>query len=206
MADLSRLALDSRLLTSGLRLIDPKLFKPEPLPAGTVAAEVTLSAENLPGLVQRAALAISGFGDDAAANRAPSVLWRSGASDLLVMPGGVRTQLADGIVALSVPVRCDQSGDALVHLSFFIGAPGRPAGLVAATEPRPRGPAAVVDVWGERLVAFGWRIVLELATHIAAESGRDDDGAPLLPVAISASPRGFSVLPMARHDMDRATK
>ena len=203
MADLSRLALDSRLLVSNLRLIDPKLFKPEPLPAGTTSSEATLAAKDLPGLVRTAALAISGFADDAAADRAPSVLWRNGASELLVLPGGVQTRLADGIVALSVPVRCDQSGDAFVHMSFFVGAPDRPAGLVAATEPRPRGPAAVVDVWGERLVAFGWRIVVELATHIAAESGRDEDGAPLLPVAITATSRGLTVLPMARHAMDR---
>jgi len=202
MADLSRLALDSRLLVSNLRLIDPKLFKSEPLPAGTTSSEATLAAKDLPGLVRTAALAISGFAD-AAADRAPSVLWRNGASELLVLPGGVQTKLADGIVALSVPVRCDQSGDAFVHMSFFVGAPDRPAGLVAATEPRPRGPAAVVDVWGERLVAFGWRIVVELATHIAAESGRDEDGAPLLPVAITATPRGLTVLPMARHAMDR---
>jgi len=202
MADLSRLALDSRLLVSGLRLIDPKLFKPEPLPAGTTSSEATLAAKDLPGLVRSAALAISGFADDAA-DRAPSVLWRNGASELLVLPGGVQTQLADGIVALSVPVRCDQSGDAFVHMSFFVGAPDRPAGLVAATEPRPRGPAAVVDVWGERLVAFGWRIVVELATHIAAESGRDEDGAPLLPVAITATSRGLTGLPIARHAMDR---
>ena len=141
MADLSRLALDSRLLVSNLRLIDPKLFKPEPLPAGTTSSEATLAAKDLPGLVRTAALAISGFAD-AAADRAPSVLWRNGASELLVLPGGVQTKLADGIVALSVPVRCDQSGDAFVHMSFFVGAPDRPAGLVAATEPRPRGPAS----------------------------------------------------------------
>ena len=203
MADLSRLPLDPRLLVSALRIIDPKLFKLEPLPAGTASSDVTLSAADLPALVRSAALAICGFGDDAAAQRAPSVLWRVGASDLLVLPAAIQTRLATGIVALSVPVRSDQSGDALVHMSFFVGEPARPAGLVAATEPRPRGPAAVVDVWGERLVAFGWRIVLELATHIAAESGRDEDGAPLVPAAITATPRGLTVLPMARHAMDR---
>ena len=64
MADLSRLALDSRLLVSNLRLIDPKLFKPEPLPAGTTSNEATLAAKDLPGLVRTAALAISGFADD----------------------------------------------------------------------------------------------------------------------------------------------
>jgi hypothetical protein len=203
MADLTRLPLDARLLVSNLRIIDPKLFKPEPLPAGKASSEVTLTAQALPALVRTAALAVSGIGDDVVVDRAPAVLWRCGSSDLLVLPAGVQTRLADGIVALSVPVHSDQSGDALVHMSFFVGAPGRPAGLVAATEPRPRGPAAVVDVWGERLVAFGWRIVLELVTHIAAESGRDEDGAPLLPAAITAAAAGLTVLPMARHAMDR---
>jgi hypothetical protein len=205
MATVTRLPLDARLLVSSLRIIDPKLFKPEPLPAGKAASQATLTAQDLPRLVRTAALAVSGIGDDVGVDRAPAVLWRCGSSDLLVLPAGVQTRLADGIVALSIPVRSDQSGDALVHMSFFVGAPGRPAGLVAATEPRPRGPAAVVDVWGERLVAFGWRIVLELVTHIAAESGRDEDGAPLLPAAITATAAGLTVLPMARHAMDRGT-
>ena len=205
MATFTRLPLDARLLTTPLRLIDPKLFKVDPLPAGKPASEVTLAANDVARIVRSAALAISGLAEDAV-DRAPSVLWRSGASDLLVFPGGVQTRLAEGIVALSVPVRSDQSGDALVHMSFFVGEPSRPAGLVAATEPRPRGPAAVVDVWGERLVAFGWQIVLALATNIAAESGRDEDGAPLIPAALSATANGLSVLPMARHAMDRSSE
>jgi len=204
MADFTRLPLNAALLAGNLRILDPKLFKPEPLPAGKASGEVTLSADALPGLVRTAALAVSGFEDDAAdVDRAPTLLWRCGSSDLLVLPAGVQTRLAQGVLAISIPVHCDQSGDAFVHVSFFIGEPARPAGLVAATEPRPRGPAAVVDVWGERLVAFGWQIVVALVTQIAADSGRDEDGAPLLPAAMSATPQGLTVLPMARHAMDR---
>lgn len=202
MADFTRLPLNGRLLAGNLRIIDPGLFKLEPLPAGKASGEVTLGADRLPGLVRTAALAVSGF-DDADVDRAPTLLWRCGSSDLLVLPASVQTRLAEGVVALSIPVRCDQSGDTLVHVSFFVGEPSRPAGLVAATEPRPRGPAVVVDVWGERLVAFGWQIVVALVTQIAAESGRDEDGAPLVPVAMSATARGLTVLPMARHAMDR---
>jgi hypothetical protein len=204
MADFTRLPLNGRLLAGNLRIIDPGLFKPEPLAAGKAAGEVTLAADALPRLVRAAALAVSGFDEDAAgADRAPTLLWRCGSSELLVLPAAVQTRLAEGVVAISVPVRCDQTGDALVHVSFFVGEPARPAGLVAATEPRPRGPAAVVDVWGERLVAFAWQIVVALVTQIAAESGRDEDGAPLLPAAMSATARGLAVLPMARHAMDR---
>jgi len=204
MADFTRLPLNERLLAGNLRIIDPGLFKLEPLPAGRASADVTFAADKLSALVRTAALAVAGFDDDAAdVDRAPTLLWRCGASDLLVLPGGVQTRLAQGVVAISIPVRCDQSGDAFVHVSFFVGEPARPAGLVAATEPRPRGPAAVVDVWGERLVAFGWQIVVALVTQIAADSGRDEDGAPLLPAAMSATPQGLTVLPMARHAMDR---
>ncbi|HTJ06947.1 MAG TPA: hypothetical protein VL624_16500 [Caldimonas sp.] len=204
MVDFTRLPLNAALLTSNLRILDPKLFKPDPLPAGKASGEVTLSAEALPNLVRTAALAVSGFDDDAAnADRAPTLLWRCGSSDLLVLPGGVQTRLAQGVIAISIPVQCDQTGATFVHVSFFVGEPSRPAGLVAATEPRPRGPAAVVDVWGERLVAFGWQIVVALVTQIAADSGRDEDGAPLLPTAMSATPQGLTVLPIARHAMDR---
>ena len=203
MADLTRLPLDSRLLASNLRIIDPGLFKPAPLPAGNASGEVTLAVDALPRLVRTVALAVSGLDPDASVDQAPTLLWRSGSSELLVLPAGVQTQLAEGVVAISVPVRCDQTGDTLVHVSFFVGEPARPAGLVATTEPRPRGPAAVVDVWGERLVAFGWQIVVALVTQIAAESGRDEDGAPLVPAAMSATARGLTVLPMARHAMDR---
>jgi hypothetical protein len=193
------------VLVNELRVIDPKLFKPEPLPASTVALEVTINPDNVSRLVRSVALGISGLGDEAPSHSEPSVLWREGASELLLLPGRIQTRLADGIIAISVPVRCDQCDDAFVHVSIFVGEPGRPAGLVAATESRPRGPAAVVDVWGERLVAFAWRTVLELVTQLAAESGRDEDGAPLLPVAMTATANGLSVLPMARHAMDRVS-
>lgn len=202
----SKLALDSRVLIGELRVLDPHLFQIDPLPAGKVSKPLTINPDELARLVRSAAAFVCGLSDEAAANREAFVLWRMGESELLVRPGGVQTKLADGLIALSVPVRCDQSGDVSVHVSFCVGEPSRPAGLIAATESRPRGPAAVVDVWGERIVALGWRIVLELATHIAAESGRDEDGAPLLPVAMSATANGFSVLPMARHAMDRVSR
>ncbi len=206
MIKLTRLALDSRALAGDLRLIDPGLFQPKPLPSGGVAGAVHLKPDDLQRLVRSAAVSLCGLGDeaqDAALRR--TVLWRDGESDLLIFPGGMETRLAEGIVALSLPVFCDQTEGVLIHVSFFVGTESRPAGLVVATEERPRGPAAVVDVWGERVVALAWRVLLGLATQVAAESGRDEDGAPLLPVALSANVDGLSVLPMARHAMDRAS-
>ncbi|MEO8297830.1 MAG: hypothetical protein ABI574_08485 [Burkholderiales bacterium] len=203
IASLARLPLDAAALTGEIRRINPRLFAAQPLPAGGAGKEVSVSAKDLAVLVRITALAACGLAD--ASQREARVLWRSGGSDLLLQPGALRTQLADGVIALSLPVQCDQSGDALIHSSFFVGSRARPAGLLATTDERPRGPAAVVDVWGERLQAFAWRVLLELVTHIAAEAGRDADGAPLIPASLTALPAGISVLPMARHAFDRTT-
>jgi hypothetical protein len=203
MAKLTRLTFDSRALVSDLRIIDPARFKPEPLAPGAVASPAQIPVDTLNTLVRSAVLGASGLDSADPASKERTVLWRSGASELLLMPNRVVTRLGDGVIALSFAVRCDQSGDAQIHVSFAIGAEARPAGMIAATEERPRGPAAVVDVWGERLIAFAWRVLIELATQIAAESGRDEDGAPLLPVSWAANSRLFIVVPMARHELDR---
>ena len=86
---------------------------------------------------------------------------------------------------------------------FVVGDPKRPAGLLAVTEERPRGPDVVVDTWGEPIVAFCWHVVLQLATSLAAEAGLDEDGAALIPVALQATPEALVITPMARHEFDR---
>ena len=52
MIKLSRLALDSRALVGDLRVIDPELFQPKPLPAGKAAGAVHLKPADLQGLVR----------------------------------------------------------------------------------------------------------------------------------------------------------
>ncbi|CAN5819531.1 hypothetical protein BH11PSE8_BH11PSE8_41440 [soil metagenome] len=202
----SRLAFDNKLLTSLLRARDPGQFASEPLAPGAIAAEVTIDPTALVALVQAAAASVCGLGSGDVKQAISPVLWREGDSELLLGPAFVSTRLADGIVAFTLPVICDQAGSTEVHVSFVVGSPKRPAGLIAATEERPRGPAAVVDVWGDRLTAFAWRVLLELIRMIAAGSGRDQDGAPLVPVAMSASANGLTVVPMARHPFDRIAK
>lgn len=204
MATRVRPGLLANLAVGGtLKVIDAGLFKLDPLPAGRPSGDATLNAEAFGRLARSTALAISELPAEPRTDADAFVLWREGESDLLVRPGGLSTRLVDGIVAFSLPVNCDQTGLTAVHVSFFIGAPNRPAGMVAATEQRSRGPAAVVDVWGEQLVAFTWRVLLEIAVRLAADCGRDEDGAPLLPAAMLATANGFSVTPMARHEMDR---
>ncbi len=197
--------LPNRLVGGGtLAVIDSKIFRTEPLAFGQPGKNATLDLQAFALNAQRTAVALSGLPVEAAADGERLVMWREGESDLLLNPRALKSVLAEGIVAFSLPVSCDQAPESLVHMSFFVGSPKRPAGLVATTEERPRGDPAVIDVWGEALLAFGWRVLLELAVRLAADSGRDTDGAPLVPAALIASPEGFSVTPMARHEMDRS--
>lgn len=200
---LSRVLLDSRRIISDLRIIDPQRFRIDPLPAGTATDQIQLNPEQVQALLRAAALDVADAESDSAQGR---VLWRHAGSELLVVPGRLQVRLSEGLLAISLPVQCDQTGDAMVHVSFAIGSARRPAGLVATTEERPRGPDVVVDLWGERVVAYLWRSLLELLESLAAESGRDEDGAPLLPAAMQASANGLTVQAMARHAFDRVTK
>jgi hypothetical protein len=44
---------------------------------------------------------------------------------------------------------------------------------------------------------------LGVAAALAAESGRDVDGASLIPVGLTATDAGLQILTMARHPFDR---
>jgi hypothetical protein len=100
---------------------------------------------------------------------------------------------------VTIPVRCDQTGEAEVHVTFAVGRPGRPAGLYASTQRRPRGPAVIVDTWAEAIVAFAWQIVLGLATGLAGATGKDARGNRLVPAELEATRDGLTIVPMARH-------
>jgi hypothetical protein len=86
-----------------------------------------------------------------------------------------------------------------VHVTFAVGEPDRPAGLYAATQRRPRGPAIIVDTWGDAIVAFAWKLVLDLVTGLACATGKDTRGNRLVPVELEATSDGLAIVPMARH-------
>lgn len=191
-------------IVARLRPFDARRFRVQPLKAGTPGADVRVSAAEAAELARGAARLIGGLGGmDAGGRLGDTLLWQRGGNSLLVMPDQLALRLAGGVLALSLPVRCDQSEATEVHVSFVVGDPGRPAGLMAVTEERPRGPAAVVDIWGETIVAFCWHVVLQVASSLAAETGLDEDGAALIPVALYATPEALVVTPMARHEFDR---
>jgi hypothetical protein len=195
-----------RKLLEALRRECPEIVPPPPLPPGGVADPVTVEA----GLVQRlaavAALGAAGIDGPDGQPTAPGVVWVDGDRELFVLVTEVQVALAPGVVAVTIPVQCDQTGPTRVHVSFAVGSPERPLGMVAATEERPRGPRAVVDVWGDALVAFAWQVVLDVAAGTAAHAGQDTLGAFLLPAAVATTAEGLTVLPQARHGFDQASR
>ena len=130
--------------------------------------------------------------------------WRSlMAGELLVIVAKVQVRIDRGVIVVVIPVSCDQTPEAAIEVGFAVGDDSRPAGMLAVAEDRPRGPAAVVDLWGDALTGFAWQVVLSVTTGVANATGEDVDRAPLVPAAITASPNGLRVLTMARHTFDR---
>jgi len=180
----------------------PGLLPADPVPAGTVLGAIPVKTDEAARLFGPAASAAAGV-DPLNGDPKSLVKWREGDRELLIVPSQVRVQFATGVIAVSIPCFCDQTQPALIHVSFVVGDPKQPAGLVAATDARPRGPAVIVDAWGDALVAYAWHVVLEVVAGVAGEAGRDVDGSRLVPIGLAASGEGMFVVPMARHTFDR---
>lgn len=163
-----------------------------PLPAGEVGAEIPYDRVAVQKL----------FAAAATQNNQGAQVWMKDDSELLVFTAKVEVELDDGIVLVTIPVSCDQVA-AAIQVPFAVGSNDQPAGMVFATEERLRGPEVIVDVWGEALTAFAWQIFITVASREAAASGVDEDGAGLIPVAVTAAPQGLRILTMARHSFDR---
>ena len=166
----------------------------KPIQPGRPGPELPLDAAVVAELVQAAAETAGGGG---------TLLWDTGESQLLVHTAKVETRMAAGLILVRIPVECDETGGAVVQVAFAVGRRDRPAGLLAATESRPSGPPEIVDVWGEALIAFAWQAVTRMAEGVAFESGRDVDGAGLLPLGIVAGREGLLLSTTARHEFDR---
>lgn len=160
---------------------------------GATAKEVSLSRPRLEAML-RAALALT---------ESPSVVWVRGDSELAVHCDRARVALGTGTVVVGVRVECDQSGPAEITVPLAVGSPDLAAGMVMATPSRPDGPALLVEQWGEVVVAAVYRAVLDVVSAVAATAGVDRDGKPLLPGAVSTDGNVLTVVPQARHAIDR---
>ncbi len=127
------------------------------------------------------------------------LLWSEGDNQLVVSIADVQVALGQGQVALTIPVRCDQTGPSRVQVLFVCGSPDQPAGLYAAAQRRPSGPAAIVNTWGDALVAFAWEALLGMVTGLCAATGKDQRGNVMVPVEVLVTAQGLELQPMARH-------
>ena len=187
---------------AALRQRCPDAFPPDPLKPGEPAPPVALEVEIAQAVYRAAFAAAAG---PAEARRAGAAVWTQSGAELLVRLGRVRVRFIDGLVLVGIPVFCEQTEDAEVVVAFAVGAEDAPAGMVIATEPLPRGPAVIVDRWGDALAAVAHQALIAVAQGIAGAAGEDLDGDPLLPAALQASPDGLEVTPQARHAFDRGT-
>jgi hypothetical protein len=127
------------------------------------------------------------------------VVWVHGDSELAVSLVEIDVKIANGLIIVLIPVRCDQTGAATIEVFFAVGSGDSPAGLYASTLRRPNGPPLIVAAWGESLVAFAWQCVLGMITGIAGATGKDARGNILVPVEMMASDKGIQIVPMARY-------
>jgi hypothetical protein len=174
----------------------------KPLPPGTVTDRLFIKADDVARLSIEAAKRAAGFFRP---TRRTEFVWVSADSELAVGMAALGVQVDRGRIIFSIPVRSDQTGPTEVHVTFAVGEPGRPAGLYAATQRRPRGPALIVDTWGDAIVAYAWQVLLELVAGLAGATGKDTGGNRLVPVELEATPKGLAIVPMARHRFSGST-
>ena len=169
---------------------------PKLVGTGEVSNPVRVPAQQLGDLLRVAAKRASGLYHQ---TKHTEVVWIAGDSQLAVSLVELNVKLADGLIHVSIPVRCDQTGAGIVEVIFAVGSPNSPGGLYASTYKRPTGPPLIVSVWSEALVAFAWQSVLGLLTGIAGAVGKDAHGNVLVPVELMASKSALEIVPMARH-------
>ena len=164
--------------------------------AGAASKSVLVQADKLSALLIVAAKRASGLVHP---TQHAEVVWVDGDRALAINLADLGVKVADGLIRVTIPVRCDQTGRGVVEVVFAVGSTAEPRGLYASTYRRPDGPPLVVAVWSEALVAFAWQCVLGLVSGIAGAIGKDQRGNVLVPVDLSASKRGLEIVPMARH-------
>lgn len=187
----------------------PGLLPDRPLDPGGTIEPIPVDPKQATTLVRTAvAHAAGGARPGAPGREADAVVWTQGADSLLVLLDSVTVTTADGLVTIGLDVACDEaasaSGDLRSHVDvdLVVGTEKRPTGLLAAV-PVPRGPAVVVDLWQDALVALAWQALLDAAAGLSAAAGRDLDGAGLVPTGWSGSREGLAISAQARHPFDR---
>ncbi len=131
------------------------------------------------------------------------VIWQDHDGEVLVHLDQTQVVMFPGLVLVALTLASDETGSGQIIVPFAVGTPASPAGLVAVTEPNPRGPQALVDRWGQSAIAAAWQALLDVAHGMSLNAGVDQDGARLIPGALSTDGTTLSVTAQARHAADR---
>jgi hypothetical protein len=153
-----------------------------------VAALARGNAEELFRLALRRAC-----GDEAPDAPERGVLWHDAGDSIVLYVSRSRLLTTERLIVVTIPIYTDQSAAAEVVMPFVTSAPDDGLGLMAAAETKPRGPAAVIDVFGDALVMVAWAALVETAAAWAAAAGRDAVGLALEPAGLAASKAGLVV-------------
>ena len=134
-------------------------------------------------------------------NSTPTVVWTRGESELLVHSNRTLITFTSGVVTVTVTVECDQNELVRIPVPLGVGDPRSPAGLMMSSFTDLEGPAEIVETWFEPIVAFAWELLLEIASVVCAQVGKDSRGLPLVPGNVAAG-RGYLLIqPIARHQL-----
>jgi hypothetical protein len=156
--------------------------------AGQAGKPVMMPLDLVRQDLRRAVLVAAGLDPLRTAKDIPPVLWDDGSSRLLVHLDQAEVDLGMGTA---------ETGQDKIVCTFVTSSLKRPAGFVWASESRPRGPAAVVEIWGEALVALCWRALVEIAATGASSQGVDALGQQLIASTVLATTDGLLIVPMA---------
>jgi hypothetical protein len=177
----------------------PRPGDQKPVQPGTLGAPIAVDAPHLQLLIV-AALGAFYVAPDATAPA--QIVWHDHDSEVLVHLDRTLVRLSVGVVLVALTLQTDQTGVGQVTVPLSVGSPQLPAGLLVVTESHPRGPVALVDRWGDAVVAAAWRALIDAAHALALQAGIDSSGARLVPAALSTDGKTFSVVPQARHAID----
>jgi hypothetical protein len=190
------LAKDCRDLIARLAKTCPFLVVERPLAASEVAGEIGIKLGDFRDIMQTAA----------GATMRPRTVWSDGANELLVETAAIDLSAEEGLIHVLIPVYCEETAKQLITVSFATGNEDNPSGLIFAADTKPDGPSEIVEIWGEALLNLAWTSLLRSIATLAEVSGRDQDGAGLVPAAFSTHGETVKMLIMARHEFERVTK
>lgn len=174
----------------------------KPLAPGATAPPVDVKQASLQTLTTAAlGAAYAPTGDTPPAQ----VIWQDHDGEVFVHLDRTQVVIFPGLVLVALTLESDETGSGQIIVPFAVGTPESPAGLVAATEPNPRGPQSLVDRWGQSAVAAAWQSLLDVAHGLSLNAGVDQQGARLIPGALSTDGTMLSVTPQARHAADSIT-